>query len=180
MPPALNQMHTLVLNADYRPLSYHPLSLLSWQDAIKALLMGRVQVVSEYDTSVRSPSVELKIPSIVSLKRYIPSDQSKPAFTRFNIFLRDRFSCQYCGDSFEYRTLTLDHVLPKSKGGKTTWENVVTACRSCNIQKGDKIPGKNFMRPLQKPVMPTSYELQKLSQEMARTSLPDCWMDYLG
>jgi len=84
----------LVLNADFRPLSYFPLSLFSWQDAIKAVVTDRVNVISEYDTVVRSPSFELRLPSVISLKEYVPRLR-KPAFTRFNVFLRDRFACQY-------------------------------------------------------------------------------------
>ena len=108
----------LVLNADFRPLSYYPLSLWSWQDAIKAVFLDRVNIVSEYDKMVRSPNFEMKLPSVVSLKTYIKPTR-QPAFTRFNVFLRDRFSCQYCSS---HEDLTFDHVIPRSKGGLTTWE----------------------------------------------------------
>src|SRR5664280_2679514 len=87
----------LVLNADYRPLSYYPLSLWSWQDAIKAVFLERVNILEEYDRVVRSARFEMKLPSVVSLKTYIRPARH-PAFTRFNVFLRDRFECQYCGD----------------------------------------------------------------------------------
>ena len=87
----------LVLNADFRPLSYYPLSLWSWQDTVKAVFLDRVNIVSEYERFVRSPSFELKLPSVVSLKTYV-KPALYPAFTRFNVFLRDRFACQYCGD----------------------------------------------------------------------------------
>src|SRR3954449_2168789 len=83
----------LVLNADYRPLSYYPLSLWSWQDAIKAVFLDRVNIVSEYEKVVRSPTFEFRLPSVVSLKTYVKPARS-PAFTRFNLFLRDRFTCQ--------------------------------------------------------------------------------------
>ena len=88
----------LVLNADYRPLSYYPLSIWCWQDAIKAVFLERVNIVSEYDRTVRSPSFEMRLPSVVSLKTYVKPSRH-PAFTRFNVFLRDRFTCQYCGDA---------------------------------------------------------------------------------
>jgi hypothetical protein len=78
----------LVLNADYRPLSYYPLSLWSWQDAIKAVFLDRVNIVSSYETYVRSPSFEMRLPSVVSLKSYVKPARF-PAFTRFNLFLRD-------------------------------------------------------------------------------------------
>ena len=83
----------LVLNADFRPLSYYPLSLWSWQDSIKAVFLDRVNIVSEYDTEVHSPSFTVRLPSVVSLKSYI-TPAEYPAFTRFNVFLRDRFECQ--------------------------------------------------------------------------------------
>ena len=85
----------LVLNADFRPLSYYPLSLWSWQDAIKAVFLDRVNIVEYYDRAVRSPSFEIQLPSVVSLKSFV-KPTTHPAFTRFNVFLRDRFSCQYC------------------------------------------------------------------------------------
>ena len=96
----------LVLNADFRPLSYFPLSLWSWQDAIKAVFLERVNILEEYDRKVHSPSFEMRIPSVVSLKTYIRPARN-PAFTRFNVFLRDRFECQYCGAEED---LTFDHV----------------------------------------------------------------------
>ncbi len=133
----------LVLNADFRPLSYYPLSIWCWQDAIKAVFLDRVNIVSEYDTLVRSPSFEMRLPSVVSLKSYVKPTRF-PAFTRFNVFLRDRFTCQYCG---EREDLTFDHVVPRSKGGITTWENVVAACSECNLRKADMLPAKARMWP---------------------------------
>src|SRR6185369_876085 len=114
----------LVLNADFRPLSYYPLSLWSWQDAIKAVFLERVNIVAQYDRAVHSPSLEMKLPSVVSLKTFV-KPATQPAFTRFNVFLRDKFSCQYCGTRDD---LTFDHLLPRSRGGHTTWINVVAAC----------------------------------------------------
>src|SRR5438477_819292 len=90
----------LVLNADFRPLSYYPLSLWAWQDAIKAVFLDRVNIVSNYERVVRSPSFEMALPSVVSLKNYVKPSRY-PAFTRFNVFLRDRFTCQYCGERDE-------------------------------------------------------------------------------
>src|SRR5512140_624939 len=86
----------LVLNADYRPLSYYPLSLWPWQEAIKAAFLDRVQIVAEYDQIVRSQRQEFRIPSVVVLKEFV-RPQKRVAFTRFNLFLRDEFCCQYCG-----------------------------------------------------------------------------------
>ena len=103
----------LVLNADFRPLNYFPLSLWSWQDAVKAVCLDRVTIVSEYDVSISSPNMEMKLPSVIALKEYVPQMRN-PAFTRFNVFLRDRFSCQYCGTGHAAADLTFDHVVPVS------------------------------------------------------------------
>ncbi|MBA4782953.1 MAG: HNH endonuclease [Rhizobiales bacterium] len=166
---------TLVLNADYRPLSYYPLSLWSWQDAIKAVFLDRVNIVSEYDHAVRSPSMEFRIPSVVSLKTYIKPARY-PAFTRFNVFLRDRFECQYCGASHD---LTFDHLVPRSKGGLTTWENVVTACSPCNLRKGNKYAHVIGMNPRHKPFRPTVFDLHNNGRLFPPNHLHESWMDYL-
>ena len=90
---ALEKCPALVLNADYRPLSYYPLSLWSWQDSIKSVFLDRVVIVSHYYRVIRSPSFSMKLPSVIALKSYI-NPQSNPNFTRFNVFLRDKFMCQ--------------------------------------------------------------------------------------
>ena len=148
MSLAPNSCPALVLNADYQPLSYFPLSLWSWQDTIKAVFLDRVNIVSEYDEIVRSPGFSMKVPSVISLKEYV-KNQKSPIFTRFNVFLRDKFSCQYCGSKNE---LTFDHLLPRSKGGKTDWNNVVTACSSCNVKKGGRLLKSSGMSLFQWPL----------------------------
>ena len=165
----------LVLNADFRPLSYYPLSLWSWQDAIKAVFLDRVNIVSSYNKSVHSPSFEIKLPSVVSLKNYVKPPQW-PAFTRFNLFLRDRFNCQYCGEASD---LTFDHLLPRSKGGLTTWDNVVTTCSKCNLKKSNHLYHEANMKPLQWPYKPNVHELHKNGRLFPPNYLHDSWMDYL-
>ena len=166
---------TLVLNADYQPLSYFPLSLWSWQDTIKAVFLDRVNIVSEYDEIVRSPGFSMKVPSVISLKEYV-KNQKSPVFTRFNVFLRDKFSCQYCGSKNE---LTFDHLLPRSKGGKTDWENVVTACSSCNVQKGGRLLEKSGMKLSSIPFAPTTEDLHRNGKNFPPNFLHESWMDYL-
>jgi len=168
-------MPALVLNADFRPLSYYPLSLWSWQDTIKAVFLDRVNIVSEYDKVVRSPSFEMRIPSVVALKTYV-KPALYPAFTRFNVFLRDRFTCQYCGSKED---LTFDHVVPRSKGGQTRWENVTTACAACNLAKGGEMPDKVGMWPKQKPYRPTVFELHRNGRLFPPNYLHESWLDYL-
>lgn len=169
----------LVLNADYRPLSYYPLSLWSWQDAIKAVFLERVHIVAEYDQIVSSPSFSMRVPSVICLKDYVKPPRY-PAFTRFNLFLRDRFECQYCGSPHD---LTFDHVTPRCHGGETTWENVVAACSPCNLRKGGLMPANAHMWPRQKPVTPTVQDLhnngrlfptQPSPRQLARLPLLGC------
>ena len=96
---SLSAFPALVLNADYQPLSYFPLSLWNWQETVKAIFLDRVAVVSHYDRKIRSPGMEMQLASVVALKQYIPQGR-RPPFTRFNVFLRDRFTCQYCSEPF--------------------------------------------------------------------------------
>ena len=165
----------LVLNADFRPLSYYPLSLWPWQEVIKAVFLDRVDVISTYDQTIRSPSFEMQLPSVVALKSFVPQNRP-PAFTRFNLFLRDGFACQYCGDPNE---LTFDHVIPRSRGGRTTWENIVTACAPCNLTKGGRTPREAQMQPRRHPVRPSTHELQDNGRRFPPNHLHESWLDYL-
>src|SRR3546814_4394593 len=132
----------LVLNADYTPLSYYPLSVWPWQTAVKAVFLDRVDIVDLYEREVRSPTARLKLPSVIALKQYVKPSQF-PAFTRFNLLLRDKFTCQYCGSN---RDLPFDLVIPRAPRARTTWENVATACAPCHPQKGGRTP-KQARRP---------------------------------
>ena len=165
----------LVLNADFRPLSYFPLSLWPWQEVVKAVFLDRVDVISTYDQVIRSPSFEMELPSVVALKSFVPQNRP-PAFTRFNLFLRDGFACQYCGDPND---LTFDHVIPRSRGGRTTWENIVTACSPCNLTKGGRTPREAQMHPHRHPVRPTAFELQDNGRRFPPNHLHESWLDYL-
>ena len=175
---SLEKCPALVLNADYRPLSYYPLSLWSWQDSVKSVFLDRVIIVSSYDRIVRSPSFKMQLPSVIALKDYIVP-QSKPSFTRFNVFLRDDFSCQYCGDIFTSNDLTFDHVIPKSKGGKTKWENVVAACSKCNLRKSDLLLSEVNMKLIKQPYTPSNPQLQVSGKKFPPNYLHKSWMDYL-
>ncbi|HSR72109.1 MAG TPA: HNH endonuclease [Kiloniellales bacterium] len=168
----------LVLNADFRPLSYFPLSLWCWQDSVKAVFLERVNIVSEYEQTVRSPSIEIRLPSVIALKDYVHLDR-RPAFTRFNVFLRDRFQCQYCGDGFPSEELTFDHVIPRSRGGRTLWSNVVTACQSCNLDKSDRVPEECQMYPLRPPIQPSTFQLQENGRAFPPNFLHESWRDFL-
>ena len=178
MSAAAGTYPALVLNADFRPLSYFPLSLWSWQDSVKAVFMERVNVISEYDHQVHSPSFAMALPSVISLKQYVPLNR-RPAFTRFNVFLRDRFSCQYCGGRFDAEDLTFDHVIPRARGGRTLWNNVVTACAPCNLRKGHRLPKAVNMNPLRAPGPPSNHQLQENGRAFPPNFLHESWRDYL-
>ena len=171
----LEKCPALVLNADFRPLSYYPLSLSCWQDAVKSVFLNRVTIISSYKRKIRSPSYEMNLPSVIALKSFIKPSQN-PNFTRFNVFLRDKFTCQYCGAR---KNLTFDHLLPKSKGGLTNWENVITACSTCNVQKGGKLYKDCELILAQKPFKPTVNELHRKGRNLPPNFLHESWMDYL-
>src|SRR4028119_1315637 len=156
----------LVLNADYTPLSYYPLSLWPWPTAGKAMFLERVDVVAHYEREVHSPSRALKLPSVIALRQFVKPNQY-PAFTRFNLFLRDRFRCVYCGSG---RELTFDHVVPRAQGGRTTWENVATACAPCNLRKGGRTPVQAKMHFEREPIRPPSWQSQDHGQRCHHAS----------
>lgn len=166
------QYPALVLNADYRPLNLFPLSTKPWQEAVKNIWEGTMTVVEEYDKVVRSPSIEMRLPSVVAMLEYVPIHK-RVAFTRTNVFLRDRFKCQYCGA--DEATLTFDHVVPRSKGGETNWSNIVAACDPCNLLKGNK----QDMQPMKVPREPTSTELLALKRAYMPKIMHASWLDYL-
>ena len=174
----LESCPALVLNADFRPLSYYPLSVWHWQDAVKAVFLDRVNIVSEYDLVIRSPTHEMRLPSVISLKEYIPAAR-RPAFTRFNVFLRDRFVCQYCGEGLPAHDLTFDHIVPRSRGGRTVWRNVVTACGTCNLAKGNRLPREAKMYPRSPPIEPSSLQLQENGRSFPPNFLHESWRDFL-
>ena len=174
-PQALRQNPALVLNADYRPLSYYPLSLWPWQEAVKAAWLDRVTILAEYDEVVRSPSTEIRIPSVVVLKDYV-KPRKRVTFTRFNLFLRDEFRCQYCGAKGD---LTFDHVVPRARGGITSWENVVAACSKCNLKKGSKSLRESGLSLRKTPRVPMAEELRNMGRKFPPNHLHESWMDFL-
>ena len=178
MAPSVDSCPSLVLNADFRPLSYFPLSLWPWQEAIKAVFLDRVNIIAEYEREVHSPTLTMRLPSVISLKSYVAANR-RPAFTRFNVFLRDRFACQYCGDRFPTHDLTFDHVVPRSRGGRTVWENVVSACSECNLLKGNRMPRESGMFPLLRPIQPTTFQLQENGRAFPPNFLHESWRDFL-
>lgn len=168
-------MQVLVLNADYAPVSQLPLSTMPWQAAVRAIFLDTVSVVAEYDDwEVHSPSLTMRVPSVVMTKRYLHY-QRRTTFSDRNLFLRDRYTCQYCHRVFPENSLTMDHVLPCRYGGETTWENITTACGPCNFRKGCD----RKIVPMKKPYRPTYYELLNIRKEYPLSVPCEKWVDYL-
>jgi len=174
-PNNLKHHPALVLNADYRPLSYYPLSLWPWQEAVKAVWLDRVDIVAEYDHVVRSPSMRIRMPSVVVLRDYV-KPRKRVAFTRFNLFLRDEFRCQYCGTRSD---LTFDHVVPRAAGGTTTWENVVAACAPCNLRKGSRSLRRSGLHLRKTPRAPGAEEMRNMGRKFPPNHLHESWIDFL-
>ncbi len=178
---AEQQYPALVLNQDFRPLSAFPLSLWNWQEAVKAVFLDRVTIVSEYEHEIRSPSLAMRLPSVIALKEYVHAEY-QAAFTRYNVWLRDGHRCQYCGKKFRSSELTFDHVVPRSRGGETSWENIVTACSPCNLRKGNKPLDQCGMTLLSVPRAPTKAELAQ-KELLERPSFPrglhEHWLDFV-
>lgn len=180
MRPSLEDRRTLVLNADMQPLSWAPLSVWSWQDALVAVLQDRViQVKSYEDVRVKTSTAIFEVPAVVALKSY--RKRSGVAFTRYNVFLRDEFRCQYCGAHHSAKKLTFDHVIPKSKGGKSEWCNIVSCCSADNIRKGNKTLKQAGMVLRRKPFEPTPFELDAIARRIPSVhgELHKTWLDFL-
>ena len=141
----------LLLNA-----SFQPLQVISWQRALQLFFSGKVEIVEASDRPIRSVSLTIRMPLVIRLLKYIPQRTRKNIvrFTRNNIFLRDHYACQYCGKKPPASELTMDHVHPVVKGGLKTWENIVTACQTCNLKKGGRTPEEAGMRLHHPPRQP--------------------------
>ena len=134
--------------------TYEPIRVISWQNAITMFFLGKVEVLEEYDHDIRSVSLVIKAPAVVRLLRFFRPGRRSPPLSRGNILARDNFTCQYCGRELTAKEATLDHVLPRSQGGRTTWENIVCCCAPCNRKKGGRTPREARMLLLSKPVKP--------------------------
>ena len=137
----------LVLNQDYQPLS-----ICSVQRSVKLVFLQKAELLHDDPGRViRTIDDEYSYPSVIRLRRYIRLPYAKIVLSRRNIMKRDRNVCQYCGTKSD---LTLDHVMPKSRGGRDSWENLVTACNTCNVKKGNRTPEEAGMPLKIKPYRP--------------------------
>jgi len=161
----------LILNANAQPVNYLPLSVINWKEAIRYMYHDKCDVLEWYDDwLVRSPSWETKVPAVIMMKQYIKS-KSEVRFSKSNLYLRDQYKCQYCGNDFSRSHLTMDHVVPTSRGGKTEWTNIVAACNPCNSTKGNRMD----LKPKYKPYRPGYWELVRKRKQMEFTIKHPSW-----
>ena len=166
----------LVLNADYNLMSVAPLHTISWKEAIKLSYLEQVNVIEYYENwYVHSPSVTLRVPSVVVSKTYVKTARSVK-FNKANLCIRDDFKCQYCNKELDAKNLTMDHVHPKCLGGKTTWTNIVCSCKNCNTIKGHR----TIMRPKHEPIKPTIGDIMSKVKKMPITIPDSSWIPYIG
>jgi 5-methylcytosine-specific restriction endonuclease McrA len=165
---------TLVLNADYSPLSIVPISTVSWQNAITMLVTQKATALEMYeDWTIHSARAAFQVPAIIVTKKYFRRlDRIK--YSSSSVFLRDEFKCAYCKQQFPVKELTIDHVVPKSKGGLRTWENSVTACRSCNAEKADKM-----IRPDKIPIKPSVFSIVNKRKKFPIVICHESWKSFL-
>lgn len=166
-------MRTLVLDQ-----SYQPHRIVTWQRAVSMLFVGKAEVVEEYDDIIRSVSLAMRMPAVVRLPRANASRKKSIKFSRLNVMMRDGFACQYCGKKKAMRELTYDHVLPRAQGGRTTWGNIVTACRKCNETKANRTPEEARMKLLSRPTKPTWLPTGKFYVDSSR--VPETWKFWVG
>jgi len=168
-------MDTLLLNSDAQPVSYLPLSTLTWQEAIKYMVLEKARVIEYYDHwIVHSASWQTQVPAVMMLTEYM-KPKTGVRFSKSNVFLRDLYQCQYCGDQLQKRICTLDHVTPLSRGGRTVWENSVTACGPCNSAKGPDTK----MKPRTRPYKPDYWELVNKRRQLEFQVKHPSWLDYV-
>jgi len=156
---------------------YFPITVLRWEDAVKMRYEGTADVVAEYDDEICSPSVTWKMPAVMRLRKMPSTRKRGLKFSRLNVYQRDGYRCQYCGNQFAIACLSYDHVVPRSAGGRTDWTNIVTACRPCNLRKGNKSCDDAGMFPLQEPVRPRFLPLT--SPVIDRSKVPEEWLGFV-
>ena len=170
------KMSCLILNADASPISVLPLSIITWEESIRYLVTDKATVLEWYeDWIVRSERWETRVPAVMILKEY-QKKKTGIRFSKQNIFLRDEYTCQYCGTDVARKTATLDHVLPTSHGGKTSFENCTTACGPCNASKGNN----KKIKPKVLPHRPTYWELVEKRKKLRFDFQHPSWEMYLS
>jgi 5-methylcytosine-specific restriction endonuclease McrA len=165
--------------------NYEPLGIISWTKAVSLVYSNKVSVIEEYNTVLRSPTTTIKAPAVVLFKRgfFAKNKKNGVKFSRKNVWIRDEGYCQYCKKQISYSSFTLDHIVPKTNGGKTTWENVVTCCHICNQRKANKSLkecGFTLIKLPRKPVrLPYMHDIIDEHDYNPEKDIPELWKFYL-
>lgn len=168
----IDNFQTLVLDVGMQPVEVVP-----WWQAITLLFTKKAEVVEEYDREARSAYLIVKVPAVVRLLHKIKRIKKPVKFSRVNIYARDDFRCQYCGEKCKMNELTYDHVVPRSQGGKTEWTNIVSCCSGCNGYKAGRTPAQAKMKLRKQPVLPVA--VPALVLQVSRENAPAAWRDYM-
>ncbi len=139
----------LLLNA-----TYEPIKIVSWKKAITLVFLGKAEMLERQDRDIHTAHDSYALPSVLRLMRRVRVPRKPVQFSRSNVYRRDNYTCQFCGESFSPGRLTFDHVMPRSRGGETSWVNIVTSCQECNRLKGDRTPTEAGMPLLKTPKEP--------------------------
>lgn len=168
----------LVLNADYQPLGLYPLHTMPWNDAVRGMFKGSVDVVEVYDRKVHSQHLALNLPSVVVQKTYVRLDTPAP-LSRAGIWIRDEGRCAYCRKRMHQRDVTFDHVLPKCDGYGGGWLNTALACFPCNQRKGARRAEQAGMTLHVRLWQPTVAELNRIARRFPPRGVPVSWRAYV-
>jgi|TARA_B100000282_G_scaffold88509_1_gene61873 5-methylcytosine-specific restriction endonuclease McrA len=165
-----NNVKTLKLD-----ISYRPIEIVDAVDALVLCLIGKAQAIENYTSEIKSVSESFKLPAVIVLKRFVKFHFQIVSAHRREIILRDNNQCQYCSIELPSDKLTLDHIVPKSKGGKNTWDNLVAACKKCNQKKGNRTPEQANMKLICKPVKPK----YNILRSVGKNQVSELWKNYL-
>lgn len=168
----VDSTRTLLLNQGYEPIK-----IVCWQRAITLVALDKVEVIEEYDAQVRATSMVIQIPAVVRLRKAFRRPAKPVKFSRVNIYARDGYRCQYCGINCTIDQLTYDHVIPRSRDGRTTWDNIVSCCCACNARKANRTPAEARMTLRSVPVRPSWIPAVQI--RVSTRSVPDAWRDYV-
>lgn len=171
-------LRTLVLNNNYMPISVFPLHTIPVEDAITRVFNGTCHVVEEFDREIKTPTIRMKWPSIIA-RHDSKMVKERIKLTTESLYYRDHGKCMYCEKQLMLRDVTCDHVLPESKGGRFSWDNIVVACQACNLEKGSALPKGKWV-PRFMPRKPSYYELLNRRKKFPITIDQESWIPYLG
>jgi len=155
------------------------MQVISWQRAVTMVFLDKVEVVRNYEAYVRTISSRYPLPAVVRLHNFVKRHRVRLGFSRRNLFTRDGFRCQYCGKHCPPQELTCDHVVPRSQGGGTDWDNIVASCGPCNRRKGGRTPEQAGMRLLSRPARPKDLPMM-LNLQLGAKRTPEAWHDFLS